>query len=214
MGALRSRTIIDAARKYGKPGTAGGNTHLVRQVGRSDMHGNAGPAQRAFARDIAAAPVTELDSYAHPGVRQPGEPALAGMSKGPLTQSEELWLNQLSGDPGALTHTEARTVLAMESRHLPPDQARWLATIAGPLRAHHDRAAAGAVLKNAMQPNAPLPASTIPALAEALVNETPGLSPGDAIAHASEVLNGVTAQRDTERAAAINDAQAAVDRLR
>lgn len=217
MSILSSRAIADALREHGNRGSQGTGAHLARQVKRRVIGvPSAGQAQQSLAADLSAPRPRSGLAYDHPGRIQPGlqtkAPASAG--SGPLTDADLVWLQRLPSDPTAMTNDEARVLLAMtERKDLPPDQVRLLDSIAGPVREHHDLAAAQIGLANATPPPLPLPHSALPALAEAIAHEVPVLTADEAMSRAYDMVDRINQRRTAEHAAGLSKARAAVDEV-
>lgn len=190
--------------------TAGALAHFAQRE-----HGKSTVTQSAFLKDaqhqhpVGATPTPE--SYNHPG-------RLAYHTKprpeGPLTPTELAWLGRLPDDPTKTSFDDAAALgqlAANISRMEHPTDHRLVHSYWQPIADHHDTAEAEVALANARAvPLPPVPASTLPALAEAVAVEHPELSPGEATGRAKALLDQAVTKRDDARAHVIDNAKSTI----
>jgi len=204
---LSSTEIVKAVTSTPSGGSAGSLAFLARRE-----KGKATFKQTAFLKDaqqqhpVGTAPTAQ--TYDHPG-------RLAYHSKprpeGPLTPTELAWLQRLPTDPTHTSYDDATALgqlAAGVSKMQHPVDARLVHSYWAPVKDHHDRNEADVTLANTRAtPLPPVPASTLPALVEAVTAEHPELSAGEATGRAKAMLGEATTKRGDARAQAIADAK-------
>lgn len=205
MAAMTTRAIMDLISNPPSGIKRGALAHMARRDGSgADALTH---SQRAFVKDYADIPTpAPVQASAHPGQRPPYR------KPGPLTQAEHAWLARIPSpvDPKTVPFEDARALASMvdsidHSKH--PDEARLVHSVWAPIRDFHDHRAADAALTNAQTELAPIPASTLGALADAIWLENGQLTPEEAAGRASAMISEAKAKRDSARTAAIEAAK-------
>lgn len=183
-----------------------GRAMAMRQ--RAGNGSQAATAQQRLLDDYRAAPIEPPETYPHPAAPPVGN----RKDKGPLTQAETTWLTRTfppGQDPATVPHQDARALAALGSGVSPvtdPADARLVASIWDPIKAHHDGRQAQVAIRNA-RPQPPIPTSALPALAATVGAENPGLRPDEAIGRAGELVRTAADRREQARQDAIASAK-------
>ncbi|MDQ1732687.1 MAG: hypothetical protein QOK10_2846, partial [Pseudonocardiales bacterium] len=154
-------------------------------------------AQRKFLQEVQSLPVQQRETYLHPE-RGP----LPHPDQGPLTGIEQLWLAGLPSDPSQVPFDDAQTlasIAAKVSKLKSPMDHKVIQRAWAPVKEYHDRAAATVALRNAAQSHAPIPSSTLGALAEAIQAENNQLDPSEALSRANQMIGEISAKRRAAR---------------
>lgn len=162
---------------------------------------------------------TKAKAYVHP--EQAARAADLRRGGGPLTPVETAWLTRLPTDPSTVPHADATALASLAKDVSPvkhPMDARLVDSVWAPIKEVHDRNAADVALTNAraLKPN-PVPASVLPAMAEAVKAENDQLSDGEAISRADALIADAVRKRVAEHDAgmsAAHDTVAAIDAAR
>ncbi|MCU1612777.1 MAG: hypothetical protein JWO98_317 [Frankiales bacterium] len=208
MPPLSSQKVLDLI-KAPATGVNNGRARFTAQSGRG-----ATPAQKQFAEDMANLPAPQRTSTAHPADTVRGAQAVHKA----LSPSDLMWLQRLPQDPAQVPFQDAGTVAAMAhglAINLPMGHSdrRLIDSVWQPIKSFHDKRAADAALGNARQPLPPIPASALPALADAVAAEVPQLNDSEVLARASELLRQALEERGAARAQAIQKAEAELAKL-
>lgn len=182
-----------------------GKAAFHRQQGKrpGNMHT---PKQNAFLHDFKNLPIPQRREYAHPE-RMP-----TGAKRGdtPLSPVELAWLQRLPQDPTQVPFRDAQTLAGLSQAIRPstnPADARFVASVWEPVKDIHDRAESAVRAENAAQPLPPIPSSALGALADAIMHETPDLTPGEALARASAVISEAQTTRQAAQQKAVDAAE-------
>lgn len=167
------------------------------------------PSHAQFAADMAdiqRAPATV--SAMHPADAVRGN---TGRHK-QLEPSDLLWLQRLPQDPAKVPFEDAVTVAGMHeglARNQPigSSDRRLIDSVWRPIEAHHDQRAAAAALTNAARPLPSVPASALPALADAIAAEVPSLSDAEVMARAQDALRQALEERSAAHTEEVQKAQ-------
>lgn len=216
---LTTKQISDLIAKPITRTSQGRAAYLAAQEKQSgERNGATSANQRRFLDDFQAVAVPESTATKY---NHPGRPPLPFRKDGqPLSPSDLAWLQRLPADPTQVPHDDARqlaTIAASLSPTKNPDDHRLVASAWEPIRDFHDSNEARLHLQAAQTTQPSLPSSTLPALADAVMSETPQLQPHEAIARAGQLLQDAAANRaitsDAAAAAASNTLARIADRM-
>lgn len=188
---------VEAARRFGVRGGPLGHAGSVpgnrdQEVFLQDLQPQARPQGRPL----------------HPGARVTAHPNVTA-----LTPADLVWLQRLPQNPEAVSFADAAAVAQLAASISPVDNrsdSRLVQSIWRPLKAHHDGVQAHADLEAAKKPLPPVPASTVPALVDALRAELPQHTDDEVLGRAEQVLTQALTARENEHAKRLAQAEAAV----